>query len=117
MLRTKLTDTQSEAQHENLDKVRNEVGLETLEDDMPDLESAQVFSRDSSSEVTVNSVPHILGSVQVHLDDMFTSIDSAYYCSLRTDRSWLHGRSFLVNYKKWLYSTRTVHSRYLCNHS
>ena len=67
MLRTKLAD--NEAPHENLNKIRNEdirgnqVGLETLEDDMPDLETAQVFSRDSSSEVTINSVPHILGSV------------------------------------------------------
>ena len=71
MLRTKLAD--NEAPHENLNKIRNEdirgnqVGLETLEDDMPDLETAQVFSRDSSSEVTINSVPHILGSVQVYI--------------------------------------------------
>ena len=68
MLRTKLND--DEAPHEN--QIRNEdVGghqavLETLEDDMPDLENAPLFSRDSSSEVTVNSMPHILGSVQVH---------------------------------------------------
>ena len=74
MLRTKLTD--NEAQRENLNKIRNEesrsdqIGLETLDDDMPDLEAAQVVSRDSSSEVTVNSVPHILGSVQVYLDNM-----------------------------------------------
>ena len=81
MLRTKLTD--NEAQRENLNKIRNEesrrrsdqIGLETLDDDMPDLEAAQVVSRDSSSEVTVNSVPHILGSVQVYLDNMFTSSD------------------------------------------
>ena len=74
MLRTKLTD--NEAQRENLNKIRNEesrsdqIGLETLDDDMPDLEAAQVVSRDSSSEVNVNSVPHILGSVQVYLDNM-----------------------------------------------
>ena len=79
MLRTKLTD--NEAQRENLNKIRNEesrsdqIGLETLDDDMPDLEAAQVVSRDSSSEVNVNSVPHILGSVQVYLDNMFTSSD------------------------------------------
>ena len=70
MLRTKLTD--NEAPHENLNKIRNEdvgghqVVFETLEEDMPDLEKAPVFSRDSSSEVTVNTLPHILGSVQVH---------------------------------------------------
>ena len=74
MLRTKLTNNDAEASQENLSKIKNQVGLETLEDDMPDLESAQVFSRDSSSEVTSNSVPHILGSVQASLD-MFTSID------------------------------------------
>ena len=74
MLRTKLTD--NEAPHENLYKIRNEdirgnqVALETLEDDMPELETAQVFSRDSSAEVTISSVPHILGSVQVYLDSM-----------------------------------------------
>ena len=86
MLRTKLTD--NEAQRENLNKIRNEesrsdqIGLETLDDDMPDLEAAQVVSRDSSSEVTVNSVPHILGSVQVYLDNMFTSSDVVHYINI-----------------------------------
>ena len=46
MLRTKVTDKM--APHD------------TLEVDMPDLEADQVFSRDSSSEVTVYSVPHML---------------------------------------------------------
>ena len=112
MLRTKLTD--NEAPHENLYKIRNEdirgnqVALETLEDDMPELETAQVFSRDSSAEVTISSVPLILGSVQVYLDSMTAWCNNAYYCSLRTERSWLHGRSFSVNYKKWVSSALSI---------
>ena len=58
MLRTKVTD--------------NIAPHDTLEVDMPDLEAAQVFSRDSSSEVNVYSVPHMLGSVQVYLDNIVT---------------------------------------------
>ena len=56
MLRTKLSESE---------KISSQPSEEFLEDDLPDLESPQTFSRDSSSEVTVSGRAHILGNVQV----------------------------------------------------
>ena len=61
MLRTKLTDASDPDKNED---IGSDQDLDSLEAQMPQLESARRLSRDSS-EATVSSVAHILGSVQV----------------------------------------------------
>ena len=111
MLRTKLTDAsdpESQEQSRMRVEINEEVGSDTLESEMPELESARKLSRDSS-EATVSSEAHILGSVQV-ADNVLTSSYLYLHCSFRPNRSGLPGQSFLEDWRQLVSNVLSIFS-------
>ena len=93
MLRNKLTDAsdpESQVQSRMVAEINEEVGSDSLEPEMPELESARKLSRESS-EGTESSEAHILGSVQV-ADNVLTFSYLYLHCSFRPKRSGLPGQ-------------------------